>query len=83
MSCSFQHIATQSCCADVHRPVHQYEQMAKYMIKTFTVGLKPGKPMERFNWSLSNDFDLFQVLWLTQQVSYLYQQRLPVGLCPC
>ena len=41
--------------------MHQYEQIARPMLNTFNVGLKPGKPMERFNWSISDDFDLFQV----------------------
>ena len=40
--------------------MHQYEQIARPMLNTFNTGLKPGKPMERFNWSMSDDFELFQ-----------------------
>lgn len=47
--------------AGVHAPVPFYDSIRQPMINVFGRGLRVGKPLERFNWSLSDDHALFQV----------------------
>lgn len=49
------------CSAGVHAPVPFYDQIAKPMINVFGRGLKVGRPLERFNWAITDDPALFQV----------------------
>lgn len=46
--------------AGVHAPVPFYDSIRQPMINVFGRGLRVGKPLERFNWSLSDDHALFQ-----------------------
>ena len=47
--------------AGVHAPVPFYDQIRRPMINVFNRGLVVGKPLERFNWALTDDPSLFQV----------------------
>ncbi|KAK9795495.1 hypothetical protein WJX73_007975 [Symbiochloris irregularis] len=46
--------------AGVHAPVPFYDQIAKPMINVFGKGLRVGRPLERFNWALTDDPAFFQ-----------------------
>ena len=47
--------------AGVHAPEPFYTEIAKPMINVFGRGLRVGRPLERFNWALTDDPALFQV----------------------
>ena len=47
--------------AGVHAPVPFYDQIRQPMINVFGRGLRVRRPLERFNWAVSDDSALFQV----------------------